>query len=125
MQWLGNEVLEGNTCRNYRKQTPEVVKSWGVWQFNGFAFSVIADPQKLVGGDDPDGLIMTQLDRFIVLRDNIVHSGSGGVAVGATFESKGLMGDVLVEHNSVRQSAAPGVVVNRSQCPTAYVRGNG
>eukprot|EP01046_Picozoa_sp_COSAG06_P016627 COSAG06_NODE_1106_length_10684_cov_5.383656_8_plen_86_part_00 len=85
---------------------------------------MIADSQKLVGGDDPDRLIKTQLDRFIVLRGNIVHSGSGGVAVGATFESKGLMGDVL-EHNRVRQSAAPGVVVNRSQCPMAYVRGNG
>ena len=50
VQWLGNEVIEGNTCRNYRKQMAEVTPGWGEWGFNGFTFAVIADPQKLVNG---------------------------------------------------------------------------
>jgi len=119
VQWLGNEVIEGNTCRNYRKQMAEVTPGWGEWGFNGFTFAVIADPQKLVNGSDPDGLTKTMVDRFIVYRGNIVHS-NGGFAVGATLESEraggppGLIGDVLLEHNSVRLSDAHGVVVNRS-----------
>ena len=33
VQWLGNEIVEGNTCRNYRKQMAEVTPGWGVWGF--------------------------------------------------------------------------------------------
>ena len=121
VQWLGNEVLEGNTCRNYRKQMAEVTPGWGHWAFNGFSFAVVADPQKLAGGADPDGLAQTMQDRYIVLRGNVVHN-NGGISVGATFESSGRIGNVLVEHNSVRNSDGPPVAVNRSQCATAYVR---
>ena len=127
VQWLGNEVIEGNTCRNYRKHMAEVTPGWGEWGFNGFTFAVIADPQKLLNGSDPDGLTKTMLDRFIVMRGNVVHN-NGGIAVGATSESKGpagLIGDVLVEHNRIRLSDAKDVVVNETQCPTAFVRANG
>ena len=98
---------------------------------NGFTFAVIADPQKLVNGSDPDGLTKTMIDRFIVFRHNVIHN-NGGFAVGATLESErpgapaGLIGDVLLEHNSIRLSDAPAqVVVNTTECPTAFVRYNG
>jgi hypothetical protein len=127
VQWLGNEIIEGNTCRNYRKQMAEATPGWGEWAMNGFTFAVIADPQKLVNGSDPDNLTKTMVDRFIIYRNNIVHS-NGGFAVGATLESEkagappGLIGDVLLEHNSIRLSDARKVVVNEAECPTAFVR---
>lgn len=125
VQWLGNEIIEGNTLKNYRKQVAEVTRGWGEWGGNGFSFSVIGDAQVLVNGSDPDGLAKTMVDRFVVFRHNIVHS-NGGIAVGATLESKGpprLIGDVLVEGNKVLLSDAV-VVVNRTQCPTAFVWNN-
>ena len=88
MQWLGNEIIEGNSVKNYRKQMAEVTPGWGVWPFNGYTFAVVADAQKLANGSDPDGLSGTMVDRFIVFRDNTVHS-NGGIAVGATLESSG------------------------------------
>jgi hypothetical protein len=70
------------------------------------------------------------VDRFIVYRENTVHN-NGGFAVGATVESerpggpRGLIGDVLLEHNRIRLSDAPEVVNKTGQCSTAFVRNHG
>ena len=104
----------------------EVKPGWGTWALNGATFAVIADPQKLAGGEDPDGLAKTQVDRFIIIRGNTVHN-NGGIAIGATVESHGppgMIGDILVEHNNIYLSDMAEVIVNDSRCPTAYVRDN-
>ena len=124
VQWLGNEVLEGNTCRNYRKQMAEVTPGWGAWAFNGFSFSVVADPQSLAGGGDPDGLEQTMLDRFVVLRGNVVHNNCG-IAVGATMESKGRIGDVRLWKTAGYASATTQALLStavsaRSDCALTW-----
>jgi hypothetical protein len=106
---------------------PSNADGWGAW---AFTFAMVADPQKLVNGSGPDSLTRTMVDRFIVYRENTVHN-NGGFAVGATVESerpggpRGLIGDVLLEHNRIRLSDAPEVVNKTGQCSTAFVRNHG
>ena len=103
VQWLDNDVVEGNGVVNYWTTSDAVTgatePAWplGRWTLNGAALGAIA------GAADPDPAVAQwtreiAADALLVYRRNRVFS-NGYLAAGATFESGSRGADVLLERN--------------------------